>query len=155
MRLYGLYQTANNYQHTVEIFGKLTIIRIVESYSNITLCEEVNKVVYIITGAFILLDLITGLIKAFKEKSYTSSLMREGLYHKAGSIIIILFGCLVDYAQTFIDIGVNIPVAISVCSYIVLMEIGSIIENVCVINPQILPEKIKGYFKKLSNTEDK
>lgn len=111
--------------------------------------------VYVITGAFILLDLITGLIKAFKEKAYTSSLMREGLYHKIGSVLIVGFGCLVDYAQTYIDIGVTIPVAISVCSYVVLMEIGSIIENVCIINPQILPDKIKAYFKKLSDTGDK
>ena len=106
--------------------------------------------VYVITGAFILLDLITGLIKAFKEKNYTSTVMREGLFHKAGSILIILFGYLVDYAQTFVDIGITIPVATSLCVYIILMEIGSIIENVCTINPGIMPDKIKGYFQKLS-----
>ena len=106
--------------------------------------------VYVMTGAFILLDMITGLIKAFKEKSYNSSVMREGLFHKAGSILVIVFGFLVDYAQTFVDIGVTIPVAASLCTYIILMEIGSIVENVCVINPNILPDKIKGYFKKLS-----
>ena len=105
---------------------------------------------YIVTGAFILLDMITGLIKAFKEKAYCSSVMREGLFHKAGSILVICFGALVDYAQTFIDLGVTIPVALSLCAYIVLMEIGSIIENVCKINPEILPDKIKSYFAKLS-----
>ena len=107
--------------------------------------------VYIMTGAFILLDLITGLIKSFKEKNYTSTIMREGLYHKGGSILIVMFGWLVDYAQTFVDIGITIPVATSLCVYIILMEIGSIIENVCTINPNILPEKIRSYFKKLSN----
>ena len=109
--------------------------------------------VYIITALFILLDLVTGLIKAFKEKSYTSTIMREGLFHKCGSVLCIVFGILVDYAQTFIDIGVSIPVAITVCSYIILMEIGSIIENVCKINPQIMPEKLKVYFSKLSESE--
>lgn len=106
--------------------------------------------VYLITGAFILLDFITGLIKAFKEKNYSSSIMREGLFHKSGSILVIVFGWLVDYAQTFIDLGVTIPVAMSLCCYVVLMEIGSIIENVCIINPEIMPDKIKGYFAKLS-----
>lgn len=106
--------------------------------------------VYVVTGCFILLDLITGLIKAFKEKSYTSTIMREGLFHKVGSVLIIAFGFLVDYAQTIVDIGVTIPVATSVCVYIILMEIGSIIENVATINPEILPDKIKSYFKKLS-----
>ena len=106
--------------------------------------------VFVITGSFILLDLLTGIIKAFKEKSYTSTLMREGLFHKCGSILCVVFAVLVDYAQTLLELGVNIPVAIAVCSYIVLMEIGSIIENVCIINPQIMPDKLKSYFGKLS-----
>lgn len=106
--------------------------------------------VYIVTAAFILLDFITGIIKAFKEKSYNSSIMREGLYHKTGSGLVMCFGWLVDYAQGFVDLGMEIPVAGALCTYIVLMEIGSIIENVCVINPEILPEKIKAYFAKLS-----
>ena len=107
--------------------------------------------VYVVTGGFILLDMVTGIIKAFKEKLYTSSVMREGLFHKCGSILTIVFGLLVDYAQGFIDIGVTIPVAVSICSYIILMECGSIIENVGKINPEIIPEKIKPYFSKLSD----
>ncbi len=106
--------------------------------------------VYVVTMAFIMLDMITGLIKAFKEKNYTSSIMREGLFHKCGSIICIVLGALVDYAQRFIDLGVTVPVAISICIYISLMEIGSIIENVGKINPQIIPDKLKEYFQKLS-----
>lgn len=107
--------------------------------------------VYVIVGIFILFDFITGLLKAFKNKEYTSTLMREGLFHKVGSILVIGFGALVDYGQTFLDLGVSIPVGITICAYVVLMEIGSIIENICLINPKILPEKIKSYFKKLSN----
>ena len=106
--------------------------------------------VYGLTGDFILLDLITGVVKAFKEKNYTSTVMREGLYHKVGSILCLAFGILVDQAQLYLDLGVNIPVAISVCAYVVLMEIGSIIENVCAINPEILPDKLKSYFTKLA-----
>ena len=106
--------------------------------------------VYIITFAFILMDFITGIIKAFSSKSYNSSLMREGLFHKAGSLLVIVFGALVDYAQGFMDLGISIPIASSLCIYICLMEIGSIIENVCVINPRIIPDKIQSYFHKLT-----
>lgn len=109
--------------------------------------------VYLVTGCFILLDLITGLFKAFKNKEYTSSIMREGLYHKAGSVLCVLFGVLVDYAQTIVDLGVSVPITFTICGYIILMEIGSIIENVCAINPEILPDKLKSYFAKLANTE--
>lgn len=105
--------------------------------------------VYIITGIFILLDIVTGVIKAFKEKNYTSTVMREGLYHKAGSILCLVFGGVVDYSQGYFDIGVNIPVVEAICVYIVMMEIGSIIENICTINPQIMPEKLQSFFSKL------
>lgn len=106
--------------------------------------------VYLITALFVVLDMVTGLVKAFKEKNYTSSIMREGLFHKCGSALCVVFGVLVDYAQTFIDLGQDIPIAIPICGYIILMEIGSIIENVCTINPDIMPDKLKAYFSKLS-----
>lgn len=106
--------------------------------------------VYIVTGAFILLDMITGLVKAFKEKTYTSTVMREGLYHKSGSVLVIVFATLVDYAQSLVDLGYSVPVAIPVCVYIIAMEIGSIIENLCTINPEFMPAKLKSYFIKLS-----
>ena len=106
--------------------------------------------VYALTGCFILFDLITGLIKAFKEKNYDSSVMREGLFHKCGSVLCVVFGVLVDYTQVYLDLGVTLPVAVSICGYVVVMEIGSIVENVCAINPEILPDKLKQYFSKLS-----
>ena len=76
--------------------------------------------------------------------------MREGLFHKSGSVLIVVFGVLVDYAQTFVDLGVNIPFTIAICTYVILMECGSIIENVGKINPEIIPNKIKKFFSKLS-----
>lgn len=109
--------------------------------------------VYLITGIFILFDLITGLLKAFMKKEYTSTIMREGLYHKAGSVLCILFGILVDYAQQLVDLGVTVPIALTICGYIILMEIGSIVENVCAINPEIMPAKLMSYFAKLSGGE--
>ena len=106
--------------------------------------------VYIITACFIILDMVTGLIKAFKEKNYTSSVMREGLFHKCGSVLCVVFGFLIDYAQGYLDLGVTVPIAIPICIYICLMEVGSIIENVAKINPAIVPEKFAQFFHKLS-----
>ena len=107
--------------------------------------------VYIIVGILIVLDIATGLIKAFKEKSYTSSIMREGLFHKCGSVALIVLGIVADYAQTLVDIGVKAPVSNAICVYIILMEIGSIIENIGKINPKLVPSIIKPYFTKLTN----
>lgn len=107
--------------------------------------------VYAIVGVFIVLDFVSGLIKAFKEKNYDSTIMREGLFHKCGSVLCITFGALVDYTQQFLDIGVSLPVATSICAYIVLMECGSIIENIGAINPEIVPNKLKEYFSKIKS----
>lgn len=108
--------------------------------------------IYVVTLAFIVMDMVTGLIKAFKEKNYCSSIMREGLFHKTGSILCIVMGRMVDYAQ--ISVGIPLtdgqPVTTIICTYIILMEIGSIIENVCIINPEIAPQWLKGFFKKLN-----
>ena len=104
---------------------------------------------YVFTFAFICLDFVTGLIKAFKEKNYCSTIMRQGLYHKVGSILCVVFGTLVDQAQIYLDLGISLPITEGVCAYIVLMEIGSIIENVCKINPEIVPERFTQYFNKL------
>jgi polar amino acid transport system substrate-binding protein len=109
-----------------------------------------ESMVYVITAIFIVLDMVTGIVKAFKEKNFASSIMREGLFHKCGSVLCVAFGVLVKYAQHYIDIGIIVPVSLPVCAYIIVMEIGSIIENVCTINPQIMPEKLKGFFSKLS-----
>lgn len=102
--------------------------------------------IYVITAAFIALDFITGLIKAFASNTFTSTKMRQGLFHKVGLILCMILGILVDYAQGYIDLGVTLPVAAAICAYICLMEITSIIENVCKINPDILPEKLTGLF---------
>lgn len=110
--------------------------------------------VYAITGAFIVFDMVTGLVKAFMKKEYTSTIMREGLFHKVGSILCVMFGVLVDYAQSFLDLGISLPVTEVICSYIILMEVGSIIENVCGINPDIMPDKLKGFFSKLNGNHD-
>ena len=105
---------------------------------------------FLITGIFIVFDLLTGLIKAFKEKNYTSSIMREGLFHKAGSILLVSLGALADYAQDYMDLGIDVPVCGTICVYVCLMELGSIVENIGKINPKLIPEKIKPYFLKLN-----
>lgn len=105
--------------------------------------------IYVVTGLFILLDIFTGIWNAIKQKNFESSAMREGLFHKSGSVICVVFGVLIDYAQSLVDLGVQVPVSTMFCVYITSMEIGSIIENICSINPEIAPEVLKQHFKKL------
>lgn len=92
---------------------------------------------FILVALFILLDFITGLIARCVNGNYQSAVARQGLYHKVGSILCIMFAVLCDYRQNYIDIGIKIPLTISVIVYISLMERGSILENIKKINPEL------------------
>ena len=107
--------------------------------------------VYVFVLFFILLDLVTGTAAALGAGEWSSSVMRQGLLHKTGSLLCIAFGVLVEQAGAFIDFGISVPISGAICTYIVLMECGSIIENLGKINPEIVPDKIKQYFGKLND----
>ncbi len=109
---------------------------------------------YLITCAFIALDFITGLIQALATQTFSSSIMRQGLFHKLGLLLCMALGVLVDYAQTWLDLGVSVPVAGAVCAYIVIMEIGSSLENICKINPELMPDKLTALFGVKEDKDD-
>ncbi|MCD8052346.1 MAG: phage holin family protein [Clostridiales bacterium] len=101
---------------------------------------------YLVAFALIALDFITGIVKGAATGTLSSTVMREGLYKKASLILLMALGCLADYAQGFIDLGISIPAAAAVCSYIGAMEIMSILENFCKINPDLAPERLTALF---------
>ena len=101
---------------------------------------------YLIVAAFIVLDFVTGLAKAFATHSFSSTKMREGLWHKTSLVLVVILGILVDYAQGYLELGVSLPVAGAVCAYISLMEISSIVENACQICPDMMPDKLAALF---------
>ena len=103
----------------------------------------------IVALCFIIGDYGTGIIKALSKKNFTSSGMRLGLYHKIAEIILIVLALGVDKAGTYIDLGLNKSICVGICGYIILMEIASIIENIGIINPNLIPSKIREKFGKL------
>lgn len=103
---------------------------------------------FILVALFILFDFVTGLISRCINGNYQSAVARHGLYHKIGSILCIVFAVLCDYRQKYIDIGITIPITISVITYICLMERGSILENIKKINPELNFKFLKGDEKK-------
>lgn len=104
---------------------------------------------FLVVSSLMLLDIVTGVVKGAKEKNLSSSIMREGAFHKTGSMLCIVFGVAVDYGQTVLDLGITVPVALGLCTYIAVMECGSIIENLGAINPELLGDTFKGFFQKL------
>lgn len=101
----------------------------------------------------IVIDFITGILKAFMTKSFNSSIMREGLINKAILVILIGTSVLLDYCQSFANLGVTIPLTFSTCVYIIMMELGSMIENVGKINNKAVPPTLQKFFEKLCDKE--
>ena len=101
---------------------------------------------YLITFYFVILDFVTGLCKAFATGTFRSKIMRQGLFHKVALLLVMLLGWLMDYAQGFVDLGVDLPVGAAVCVYIILMEVGSSLENLCRMNPELMPDKLCQMF---------
>ena len=103
---------------------------------------------------FIIIDYITGVINAALKKSISSRKMREGLGHKATYIILLSVCYIIDTMQ--INTSLNLPTKLfPIVSYgILLIELTSIIENICEINPELKQANFMYIFEK-NNTETK
>lgn len=96
---------------------------------------------------FIGMDVVSGMIKAFSTTGFDSSVMRKGFYHKLGEVLAV--GLLVAADFYLPIVGVNVDVSFSAigCAYFVLMEIGSIIENIGTINSELVGPLTKIFAK--------
>ena len=87
---------------------------------------------------FIVLDIVTGLAKAFATSGFDSSIMRQGFFHKLGEIFAITLAMIADIGLPEIGVPIEAKLSSLCCVYLVLMEIGSIVENIGAINPALV-----------------
>lgn len=90
----------------------------------------VNEHAIIIAISLMVMDILSGLLKSLATSTFTSSIMRKGLYHKIGEILVIMLSGIMECAALYVDVSVNIPLLSATLSYIIAMEAGSILENV-------------------------
>lgn len=93
----------------------------------------------------IILDVLTGVVKAWKNNDFQSSKMRAGLSKKFGEMVYVLVGILTKFA-----LGTNVLTYFLV-GYICIMEVSSLLEN-CDELGVAIPQKIKD---KLNNIDKK
>ena len=113
-----------------------------------------NLNIFIVVLLFIALDFLSGTAAAFKAGEFTSTEMRKGLFNKGGEIIVIVLAGLVDFSGIAENIGVTVSLVPVFSAYVVLMEIGSILENVDKINPNIVTKNLSKYFAKIGGHEN-
>lgn len=110
-------------------------------------------VIIIIVLVFILFDILTGLIKAIYKEGLNSTYLRQGLFHKLSEILALIGSYGIEFAIQYIELGIDIPVLKCVSGYIALMELISIIENLCSINPKLY-QLFSPYLEKMKGGND-
>ena len=93
----------------------------------------------------IVIDVLTGIIIAWRNNDFQSSKMRAGLSKKFGEIVYVLVGIVTKFA-----LGIDLILYFAV-GYICLMEVSSLAENCDKLGVKI-PKKLQ---EKLNNIEDK
>lgn len=97
-----------------------------------------TQITVIIAGcALVILDIISGLAKAWATDTISSKAMRSGLWHKSGYAVVMALSVIIDEAQRHIDLGISVPVTTAAGTYIILTEVTSILENAAAINPDL------------------
>lgn len=90
------------------------------------------------------LDIITGIIGAIRDgEQIKSSKLRDGLFKKVGFIFCYALAIAINYAETFLTLPFGVDLVPIICTYAIVTEVVSIIENISKINPDILPDKLK------------
>ena len=96
------------------------------------------------------LDVVTGYIAAWKNKEVSSQRMRDGLSKKFGEIVLCILGWL-----AYLGFGLKIA-ATFLTTYVVVMEITSIVENVGKLDvpiPKFIKERLKA-LNEIFNKEE-
>lgn len=97
---------------------------------------------FLVPAAFMLADIITGVLQALKTKTLQSTKIRKGLWHKLGLLLIIAFTCALDWVQLYYNTPEPIPVCNTTIIVIIFMEVVSIFENVLKLLPKDKAEKL-------------
>ena len=90
------------------------------------------------------LDLITGIVGAIRDgEQIKSSKLRDGLFKKVGFVFCYILAIAINYAESYLALPFGVDLLPVICTYAIITEVVSIVENISKINPDFLPEKIK------------
>ncbi len=114
-----------------------------------------NETFIIVTLIFMALDIISGIAKGLITRTFSSTTMRTGFGHKLGAILALCAIAIIQVAlfDPGFSLEFELPLFNISCGLVIFMEFCSILENCCVMNPQL--DSIFGkYFDKDEDTWD-
>ena len=120
-------------------------------------CYMIEEDIYISIAviALVTIDYISGVIAAAYNGELSSRRMKEGLLKKFVYILIMLTCYIVDFTNHKVNLGFTISLYIAVGVGITLIEITSIFENCCKINPEIKNSNILDIIENHKQSKDK
>jgi toxin secretion/phage lysis holin len=104
-----------------------------------------SRTLFIICSILIFSDVLTGYLKAFRNKKINSSISRDGYIKKVGWIVALILGVLLDY---FIHVHIFLFGTAIVC---ITTEAISVYENLSDIGVKLPFAK---YFEKVKDSVD-
>ena len=105
--------------------------------------------VSIVCGILIIMDIVCGTVAAMRNRELCSYIAREGMYNKIGEAMFLLIAIIANEILAmppFDGLGISPDIAYLVAAYIAWMELVSILENICKINPELPFAKILMMF---------
>lgn len=100
----------------------------------------------------VLLDVVFGVSNALSKKDFSSTTLREGILHKVSEFGIVAVGVIVDgLLFAGLDLGFNGPVLAFFLVCLIVMELGSIMELLAEMNPDLANNKA---FKLLASVKE-
>ena len=120
-------------------------------------CYMIEEDIYISIAviALVTIDYISGVIAAAYNGELSSRRMKEGLLKKFVYILIMLTCYIIDFTNHKVNLGFTINLYIAVGVGITLIEITSIFENCCKINPEIKNSNILDIIENHKQSKDK
>lgn len=101
----------------------------------------------VVVAVLVILDILSGICASAKEGILSSAKMREGLWHKAGYVLIIALALIIEIASGHLDLGFNVPLLVPACIYICLNEVMSVSENAVRLYPNLAGSKLLKIFE--------
>lgn len=85
----------------------------------------------------VVLDVVSGLGKAYVTGTMSSKAMRDGLMHKATYFVLIALFVAVEVFQQHFEVLPGVPTTLAICVYVCATEFVSVLENLTAINPEL------------------
>lgn len=107
-----------------------------------------------VCGAVMVIDIVSGLVKAFANKCYDSSKMRVGLVHKFTELVIVALAFVLEIACEHIaGLPFSGVTVVLTCTYIIIMEVGSVMENLIAAYPELASTPLAKLFAEKKEDE--